>query len=51
MRSDESGPGELEEWQGIQDTTLEIAALEAESHTNPSSDHQHLPVESPTGTS
>ncbi|KAH9015184.1 hypothetical protein EDB84DRAFT_1634669 [Lactarius hengduanensis] len=45
---DEHEPRELEEWHGIHDTTLEMAALGAESQTNPLSDHQQLPVGSPT---
>ncbi|KAH9002936.1 hypothetical protein EDB86DRAFT_2894059 [Lactarius hatsudake] len=44
---DESEPPELEEWHGIHDTTLEMAALGAGSQTNPLSDHQQLPVRSP----
>ncbi|KAH9068370.1 hypothetical protein EDB83DRAFT_2376106 [Lactarius deliciosus] len=44
---DESEPPELEEWHGIHDTTLEMAALGAESQTNPLSDYQQLPVGSP----
>ncbi|KAI9440011.1 hypothetical protein H4582DRAFT_2111151 [Lactarius indigo] len=43
----ESKLAELEEWHGIHDTTLETTVLGAESKTNPSSDHQQLPVESP----
>ena len=49
--SDERGPAELEEWHGIQDTTPEVAASGAESHTDPSSDHRQLPVKPPTGMS
>lgn len=48
VRPDESGPAELEEWHGIHDTTLEIAALGAEPHSNPWSEHRQLPVKPPT---
>lgn len=49
--SDESEPGELEEWHGIHDTTLEVAALGAKSPTNPLLDHRQLPVKSSASTS
>ncbi|KAI9461662.1 hypothetical protein BJY52DRAFT_1357376 [Lactarius psammicola] len=48
--SDESNsePAELEEWHGIHDTTLGMAAaLGADSHTNTSSHHQQRPVKPP----
>ena len=49
--SDEIGLAELEEWHGIHDTTIEMAAIDAESPSNLSSDHRQLLVKPSESTS